>query len=53
MNNEAKVAELTALHKLLEEQIAEKEEHHADDIDLKRLKKQKLQIKDQIESLKG
>lgn len=52
MNNEAKVSELTALHQLLEDQIAQMEEHHADDLDLKRLKKQKLQIKDQIESLK-
>lgn len=52
MENEVKISELKALHKLVDEQLQDIETHYGDEASLRRLKKQKLQLKDQMESLK-
>ncbi len=48
------LAELSQKHKLLERQISETIAHpSADDLELRRLKREKLKLKDRIEKLKA
>ncbi len=48
------LAELTQKHKLLERQILETVTHpSADELELRRLKREKLKLKDRIQKLKA
>jgi hypothetical protein len=52
--DELNLTELEHEHHLLEKQLGKMQKHpHVDELKVAELKKKKLQLKDQIESLKG